>query len=638
MKIKLYSDYSSENDWIIIPEGSKLKDALEINEEIIIIKINGEVASPETVLKENDEVKLVRFSGLEGKEIFWHSSAHIMAQAVKRIFPKAKLAIGPPIENGFYYDIDFENPFTEEDLKRIEKEMKKIIKQNLKIERMVLPKEKAQSHFSFEGEVYKLDIINEIEEDTVSLYKQGEFVDLCRGPHVISTGVIKHFKLLSVAGAYWRGNEKNKMLQRIYGISFPKKEMLDEYIKGIEEAKKRDHRVLGKKLGIYSIYEEAGPGLIYWLPKGAIIRHIVEEFWLKEHLKEGYQQVYTPHIARAKLWQTSGHYDFYKENMFFTGIDEQEYAIKPMNCPGHILIYKSNLHSYKELPIKYAELGTVYRNEKSGVLHGMLRVRGFTQDDAHVFCRPDQVKEEVEKIVKMAIKFMHIFGYREFHVELSVRDSVNKEKYAGTDEEWELAESSLIEVLEKMGISYNRAEGEAVFYGPKIDIKLKDMLGRYWQGPTIQFDFNLPHRFNVVYTDKDNTSKHVVMIHRALFGSLERFIGGLIEHYGGNLPVWLSPYQIAVISITDEVLNYAKTVAFYLIDNGFRVKTLFSSDKVSYKIREAEKEKIPYMVIIGKEEMKNDNISIRKHQEGDKGKMMIPDFVSLMKKEIDSRR
>jgi len=569
----------------------------------------------------------------EELEILRHSASHILAQAVKRIFPHAKLGIGPPIEDGFYYDFDVQEPFTPQVLKEIEKVMRKIVKEDHPFERIEVDKEEAQKIFSQRGETYKLQLLKEIEEEKVSLYRSGEFIDLCKGPHVESTGKVKFFRLLSVAGAYWKGDENNPMLQRIYGTAFFEEKELEEYLHRLEEAKKKDHRLLGKNLDLYSIQEEAGSGLVFWHPKGAIIRRIVEEFWYQEHQRRGYQIVFTPHIMKKELWIKSGHWEFYRENMFpplETGGDS--YVLKPMNCPGHILIYKSRLRSYRELPLRLAEMGTVYRYEKSGVLHGLLRVRGFTQDDAHIFCTPEQVKEEVKEVVDFVDYMMRVFGFQ-YSAFLSTRP----EKYAGTVEEWEEAERVLEEVLEEKGIAYEIEAGEGVFYGPKIDIKIKDALGRLWQGPTVQFDFNLPKKFEVTYVGRDGNPHHVVMIHRVVLGAMERFLGTLLEYYGGDLPLWLAPVQARVIPVSQENRGYAEKILKRLTSEGFRVEMDDRNATLNYRIREAEREKIPYMLVVGKKEEEEERVTVRERKKKNIRNLKYRTLIQKMKRRIKEK-
>lgn len=575
----------------------------------------------------------------EDKEILRHSTSHVMAQAVRRIFPEVKIAIGPAIENGFYYDFDKAEPFTQEDLALIEDEMRKIVKEDLPIVREEVPREEALKLFDEAGEIYKVELIRDMPDaETVSLYRQGEFVDLCRGPHVESTGKIKEFKLLNVAGAYWRGDEKNKMLQRIYGTAFPTKGELDHYLEMLEEAEKRDHRRLGKELDIFSLHEEGGAGLVYWHPKGGIIRKVIEDFWRDEHLKRGYDLVFSPHIAKRDLWEISGHWGWYRDNMYSPiDIDGVEYLLKPMNCPFHILMYKTRTRSYRDLPLRWAELGTVYRYERSGVLHGMLRVRGFTQDDAHLFMRPDQLEDELVGVIDLVKFMMTSFGYREYDFELSVRDPLKKEQYVGSDDVWELAENALVSAMEMAGVKFRRMEGEAKFYGPAIDVHIKDALGRGWQGPTIQVDFNLPERFDIHYIGEDNAPHRPVMIHRTVLGSMERFVAGLIEHYSGAFPVWLAPVQARIIPIADRHSDYAKNVEKAFRNLDLRVETDARPEKVGYKIREAQMEKIPYMIIVGDKEVDDEKISVRSRSEGDIGVMALPEFLARITQEIGEK-
>jgi len=578
------------------------------------------------------EIVLLDFNSEIGRETYWHTTSHIMAQAVKELFPSFKVTIGPAIENGFYYDFDTNGyNFTEEDLKNIENKMREIIKRNLPIERIELSKEEAVEYFKKIGEDYKIEILNEIPDEVVSIYKQGDFADLCRGPHLPNTSYVKAVKLLSSSGSYWRGDENNARLQRIYGISFPTEEQLQEYLNKLEEAKRRDHRVLGKELDLFSVHEEIGPGLILWHPKGAAIRRVIEEFWIKEHLKRDYQLVYTPHVGRSKLWEISGHLSYYKDNMYpQMELDNQQYYIKPMNCPFHIMIYKTKVRSYRDLPIRYCELGTVYRYERSGVLHGLLRVRGFTQDDAHIFARPDQILDEIKEVIKFAYFILNKFGFKNYEVFVSTKpkDSV------GSPEMWDEATKALMNALKDLDIPYKIDEGAGAFYGPKIDITIKDALGRSWQCTTIQFDFNLPERFDVTYRDKDGVDKRPYLIHRALFGSLERFFATLIEYYGGNFPVWLAPVQVAVIPISEENIPYATKIYEFLKDHEIRTIINMSDEKLNAKIRDAEVEKIPFMLIVGKKEMEQNLVSVRKHGVGDIGKMTLDDFLNLIKEEM----
>ena len=564
-----------------------------------------------------------------------HSTAHVMAQAVKRLYPETLVTIGPAIENGFYYDFDREEPFKPEDLQKIEKLMHEIVKENFPVVRSELNKEEALKFFEGKGEKYKKELITEIEDEEVSIYTQGEFADLCRGPHVGSTGDIKSFKLLSVAGSYWRGDENNKMLQRIYGIAFYSRKDLGEYLDRLEEAKKRDHRKLGKELDLFHVDEEIGSGLILWHPKGALVRTIIEDFWRKEHYKNGYQILYSPHIARAHLWETSEHLNFYKENMYSPmDIDGTDYIVKPMNCPFHIKIYNSRLRSYRELPFRWAELGTVYRYEKTGVLHGLLRVRGFTQDDAHIFCRSDQLPEEISKALDFTIFILRSFGFEEYQIYLSTKP----DKFVGSEESWEKATTALKGALDKSGMAYEIDAGEGVFYGPKIDVKIKDSLGRAWQCSTIQVDFNLPERFKISYIGEDGQPHQPIMIHRALMGSLERFFGCLIEHFAGAFTTWLAPVQVRILTITDDHIKYAEEISEFLKKDGIRVELDSRNEKVGFKIREAQTSKIPYMLIIGDKEIKDKEVAVRKRKEKKTETMDSEDFLSKLNKEIISKK
>jgi threonyl-tRNA synthetase len=556
-----------------------------------------------------------------------HSASHVMAYAVKELFPDAKLGIGPPTDEGFYYDFDTEHKFTPQDLINIESKMREIINKNYEFTSRRIAKEEARRFFSGRGEFYKVELLDNITDDEVTLYQCGDFIDLCKGPHVESTGEIKHFKLLSIAGAYWRGDERNRQLQRIYGTAFFTQQELDDYLSRLEEAKKRDHRVLGRSLDLYNIYEQAGPGLIFWHPKAAIMRRIIENIWIREHIKNNYQLVYTPHIAKVDLWKTSGHWDYYRANMYSPiRIEDEEYIIKPMNCPGHILIYKSKLRSWRDLPVKFAEFGTVYRYERSGVLHGLLRVRGFTQDDAHIFCRREQLEKEIKEVLNMTFKLLHLFGFDRYKVYLSTRP----ESFAGTIDNWESAEKFLMSALEEYKVRYEIDKGAGVFYGPKIDIHIEDNLGRTWQCSTLQVDFNLPQKFNVTFRNKEGKDELVVMLHRALMGSLERFLGILIEHYGGDFPVWLAPVQVRVMTVVEDVEAYAANVYNALIENEIRADKDFSEDRISAKVRNAEIEKIPFMVIIGKKEAEGNVISVRQRHKGIIGNMSVEEFIKLI--------
>ncbi len=574
----------------------------------------------------------------EGLEILRHSTAHIMAQAVTHLYPNVKLGIGPCIENGFYYDFDLDQTLSQEDLEKIESEMKRIISSNEPFVRAELPKDEALKKMEELDQPYKIELINDIADEKVSLYTQGDFIDLCRGPHIRSTGSVKAFKLLSVAGAYWRGKETNPMLQRIYGTAFTRKEDLENYIKLLEEAKKRDHRKLGKDLDLFSFQEECGAGLVLWHPKAGRIRTIIEDFWRKEHYKRGYELVYTPHIAKLDLWKTSGHWNFYRESMFSPlDVEGQEYLLKPMNCPFAILMYKSQLRSYRDLPLRWAELGTVYRYERAGVLHGLLRVRGFTQDDAHIFCTQDQFESEVISVIDLAQFMLTSFGFKEYEIELSVRGKGEKEKYIGDDATWELAEGALQRALERKHLNYTLGEGEAKFYGPAIDIKVKDALGRGWQGPTIQVDFNLPERFDANFIGPDGNQHRVVMIHRTVLGAMERFLGCLIEHYTGSFPLWIAPLQVRVVPVTDAHNEYALSVKQRLENDGLRVDCNTINAKIGYKIREGIMEKIPYILIVGDKEVNEGTISVRSRKKGDEGSCSLEHFLERIKQEIAAK-
>ncbi len=566
-------------------------------------------------------------------EMLRHSTAHIMAQAVQELFPEARVAIGPAIENGFYYDFDYEPGFSDEDLVRIEQRMEEIVKRNLPLEKRMVPKSEALAYFRDRGEVYKVELIENLPDEEVSLFSQGDFTDLCRGPHVDSTGKAKAFKLLSIAGAYWRGDEKNKMLTRIYGTAFPDKKSLNLYLTFLEEVKKRDHRRLGKELDLFSVSDEVGAGLVIYHPKGALVRYLLEDWERKEHLKRGYEFVYGPHILKLDMWKRSGHFENYRENMYFTEIDGVEYGIKPMNCLAHIMVYKSTIRSYRDLPLRYFELGTVSRHEKSGVLHGLLRVREFTQDDAHLFIRQDQLHEEIDGIMDFVNDAMTMFGF-EYELEISTKP----EKYIGSDEDWERAETVLKEVLNARGLPYDINEGDGAFYGPKIDVKLKDAIGRKWQCATIQVDFALPERFDLAYVDRDGKRKRPVMLHRVILGAIERFIGVLIEHYGGRFPLWLSPVQVVVMTITDEQLDFAGELTARLMKAGIRAELDGRNEKLSLKIREAIVKKAPYMIILGKKEVESGLVTVRPRDGAEMKDVGIDDFIAKVEEETISRR
>lgn len=603
----------------------------------VAIRVDGELRDLGTVGEHlgADSVEALTFESPEGKEVYRHSTSHIMAHAVKNLHPNAKLAIGPAIEEGFYYDFDLAEPLKPEDLAAIEKEMARIIKQNKTFERKTMKRQEAIELFRKMGEDYKVELLEEIEDDVVSVYEEGGFVDLCRGPHLPSTGRVSAFKLLSVAGAYWRGDENRKMLQRIYGTSYTDKKDLAAYLDFLEQVKKRDHRKLGKELDLFSMNDEIGPGLTLWHPNGALVRKIMEDFWRDEHLKAGYQLLYTPHIAKLNLWQKSGHLDFYSENMYSPmEVEGVPYEIKPMNCPFHIAIYKSHLRSYREFPIRYAELGTVYRFERSGVLHGLLRVRGFTQDDAHIFVREDQIEEEILKVLDFTLFVLRTFGFEDYDVYLSTRP----EKFVGTEEHWEVATRALEDALKGKGLRFEEDPGEGVFYGPKIDIKVKDSLGRAWQCSTIQVDFNIPERFDVTYRGSDGKDHRPIMIHRALMGSLERFFGVLIEHHAGQFPLWLAPKQVSVLTIAERHSQFALEVTDRLKGAGIRADANLDNEKIGYKIRQETVRKIPYLVIIGDDEVSSGKITVRKRSGENIGPMTADEFIGILDEEIRSRR
>ena len=637
MSIHLAPDFSIE-----IPQGGEktigdliLEHKKELKSPVVAAKIDGKLVDLATIPQPGNDIELIAVDSPSGLEILRHSAAHIMAEAVKELFPEVKVTIGPAIEDGFYYDFDREQPFTPDDLKKIEKKMKELIKKNQPFSRREVSRGEALKQFADFGESYKTELINELPEgEVISLYQVGNFIDLCRGPHIPKTGILKGgVKLLSVAGAYWRGDEHNKMLQRIYGTAFATKEELQNHLKMLEEAKRRDHRKLGKELELFSIEDEAGAGFIIWHPKGALLRTILEDFEKREHLKRGYQIVIGPQLLKQELWQKSGHYDHYRENMYFTRIEDQVYGIKPMNCLAHMLIYKAKLRSYRDLPQRYFELGTVYRHEKSGVLHGLLRVRGFTQDDAHIICTPEQLQDEITGIIAFVADIMKVFGFS-FELELSTRpkDSI------GTDEDWERATDALTQALKNNGLDYEINAGDGAFYGPKIDVKLKDALNRQWQCATIQCDFTLPERFDLSYIGTDGEKHRPIMLHRVILGSIERFIGVLIEHYAGAFPTWLAPVQVKVMTVTDDQLEYAKTVVHALQQNEIRVETDFRNEKLGYKIREAQAEKIPYMLIIGNEEVQSKTVAPRKREKGENLAIMtIESFINHIKAECQQQ-
>ncbi len=632
---------------ISIPDGDTIKAAAGITaqdalkelvsnkkrKQAIAVLCNGRQTDLSAQLTDDTVLEPITINSEEGLEILHHSSAHIMAQAVKELYGQdVKVAIGPSIEDGYYYDFDRPVPFTPDDFAAIEDKMAAIVKARQPFTRRELSRSEAVAYFEEQGENYKVELLNDMDDDTesVSLYQQGEFTDLCRGPHIPDTSWLKSFKLLRVAGSYWRGNEKNAMLTRLYGTAFFDKKELKRYLNRLEEAKKRDHRRLGKELGLFTIQDEVGPGLILWKPRGARLRRIIEDYWKDEHYKNGYELLYTPHIARQDLWKTSGHLDFYAENMYSAiEIDKVAYQLKPMNCPFHIGIYNADKHSYREFPIRWCELGTVYRYERTGALHGLMRVRGFTQDDAHIFCRPDQLEEEIFNIIDLNLHILKTFGFSDYDVYLSTRP----EKYVGSDEHWEMSTVALEHAMEKKGLKYELDPGEGVFYGPKIDIKIKDQLGRSWQCSTIQVDFNLPERFGMSYTGADGAEHQPIMIHRALMGSLERFIGVMIEHYAGAFPLWLSPEQARIMNITDDQASYCEKVFSSLRQAGVRVEKDLRNEKLNYKIREAQMMKTPYMLIIGEREKEDATVTVRLRSGKNLPPMSVSDFIEMVKRE-----
>ncbi len=595
-------------------------------------EVNGQVVDLRYVVNGDVDLNILTFNDEKGQDAFRHTTAHILAQAVKRLYPEAKLAIGPSIENGFYYDFDIEKPFTNDDLGVIEKEMKKIVKENLPIRRFELAKDEAIALMKEKGADYKIELIDDLEEGSIiSFYEQGEFVDLCTGPHLMSTKPCKAFKLLSVAGAYWHGDEKNKMLSRIYGTSFMKKTDLDTYLERLEEAKKRDHRKLGKELELFAMFDE-GPGFPFFLPKGMVLRNTLTDYWRQVHRKADYQEIATPVMLNKDLWIRSGHWDHYRENMYTSQVDEQDFAIKPMNCPGGMLVYRNKMHSYRDLPLRVGELGLVHRHELSGALHGLMRVRNFTQDDAHIFMLPEQIKDEIVNVIGLIDEVYKVFGFK-YHMELSTRpdDSI------GSDEDWEMATNALREALDENSLDYIVNEGDGAFYGPKIDFHLEDCLGRTWQCGTIQLDFQLPERFELEYIGKDGEKHRPVMIHRVVFGSIERFIGILIEHYAGAFPTWLSPVQVKVLPISEKYQDYATEVVAKLKANDIRVELDDRAEKIGYKIREGRMERVPYLFIIGQKEAEEGLVAVRSRAQGDEGGILLDEVIGRLRKEIDGK-
>jgi threonyl-tRNA synthetase len=619
---------------IVVPAGSTLIEVArgfgDVEDESVAGRLNGQLVDLGAQVDEDSVVSFIGSDSSEGLEVLRHSTSHLMAQAVQQLFKDVKVTIGPAIEDGFYYDFDYNGTFSSEDLERIEGRMRQIAGQDLPIDRMALPRQQALEFFRERGESYKVELLEEMTEPVVSLYKQGEFVDLCRGPHLPSTGRVGAFRLTKVAGAYWRGDERNRMLQRIYGTAFPTQGQLEDYLRWLEEAERRDHRRLGRQLDLFSFSDEAGAGLVIYHPKGAILRWVLEEFEKREHMQRGYQMVMGPQMLRAELWERSGHLDYYKDFMYFTEKDGQTFAIKPMNCVAHMLIYSSRIRSYRDLPIRYFELGTVHRHEKTGVRHGLLRARGFTQDDAHIFCTPDQLEGEIKGILSFVKDVMDVFGFP-FELEISTRP----EKAFGNPEIWDRATSALRESLDAMGYSYRINEGDGAFYGPKIDFKLKDALQRSWQCATIQCDFFLPERFELSYMDVDGQMKRPVMLHRVILGSLERFIGVLIEHYGGAFPVWLAPVQAVVLNITDSQRDYASQLTDKLRRSGVRVEEDLRNEKLGYKVREHQLQKIPYMLVVGDREVARGGVSLRSREEGDLGFYSLDAVVQRIRQESE---
>ena len=627
-----------------MPAGSTGFDvAMSISEglarNVLAAKVNGEVWDASRPINEDATVQLLTWNDEDGKAAMWHSSAHLMAEAIEILYPGVKFGIGPDIENGFYYDVDFgERVISDKDLEKIEQKMKELAKQKQTYTRKEMSKADALKYFSDKGDEYKIELINDLEDGTITFYQTGEFTDLCRGPHLIHTGPIKAIKLLSLAGAYWRGDEKRKMLTRIYGITFTKKSELTEYLEMLEEAKKRDHRKLGKELGLFAFSEKVGKGLPLWLPKGAHLRDRLEQFLKKIQKRYGYEPVITPHIGQKELYVTSGHYAKYGADSFqpiHTPVDNEEFLLKPMNCPHHCEIYKTEPRSYRDLPIRFAEFGTVYRYEQSGELHGLTRVRGFTQDDAHIFCMPEQVKDEFKKVMDIIEIIFKALDFKDVLVQISLRDPDNKEKYIGSEENWIYAENAIREVAEERGIPAVVEYGEAAFYGPKMDFMVKDALGRKWQLGTIQVDYNLPERFELEYVGSDNEKHRPVMIHRAPFGSMERFVAVLIEHCGGNFPLWLTPEQLIILPISDKYQKYAEKVLNLMENAEIRAQIDTRSEKMGRKIRDAEVKKIPYMLIVGEKEAENETVSVRKHGEGDLGSFSMEDLIQRIQTEVD---
>ncbi|HKL43123.1 MAG TPA: threonine--tRNA ligase [Clostridia bacterium] len=629
--------YLKDGSAIQVEDGATVYDvACEISKGLarvsILGEVNGEIVDVSYEVEPGDKINLLKMDTEESMDAFRHTSAHIMAQAIKRLYPGTKLAIGPTIDNGFYYDIDSEHTFVEEDLEKIEKEMKKIVKEKLEVERFELPRDEAIEFVKERDEDYKIELIQDLPEgETISFYKQGEFVDLCRGPHIPNTKFVKAFKLLSVAGAYWRGDESNKMLQRIYATSFPKASLLEKHLERLEEAKKRDHRKIGKEQELFALMKE-GPGFPFFLPKGTQLKNTLMKYWREVHEEAGYVEIETPLILNRKLWETSGHWDHYQENMYTLKIDEEDYAIKPMNCPGGMMVYNTKLRSYRDFPIRMGEIGRVHRHELSGALHGLMRVRAFTQDDAHIFMLPSQIKDEIMNVVNLVDEVYKTFGFK-YHIELSTRP----EKSMGTDEEWEQAESSLIAALEELEVEYKLNPADGAFYGPKIDFHLEDCIGRTWQCGTIQLDMQLPQRFDLNYIGEDGNKHKPVVIHRVVYGSIERFIGILIEHFAGRFPTWLAPTQVKFIPVADRHIGYCEKLKSTLEEKDLQVEIDGRSEGVGYKIREAQLEQVPYMIIVGDDEVEGEKLAIRSRDAGELGKQTIDEFIDHIVKEIENK-
>jgi threonyl-tRNA synthetase len=627
-----------------VPRGATPADiARQISprlaKDALVARTNGDLVDLSQPLDHDTKLSILTAKDPDAVQVFRHSAAHLLAAAVLELFPNVKLGIGPPIENGFFYEFVRDEPFTPEDLEKIEAKMRELAAKDIPNERKLIPKAEALDLYRKTGQPFKCELVEEkAAEPMVSFYTTGKFIDFCRGPHIPSTGRIKAFKLMNVAGAYWKGQESNPQMQRIYGACFVEQKELVEYLHKLEEAKRRDHRRLGTELDLFSIQDEAGPGLIFWHPKGGIIRRQMEDWLRTELLRHGYELVYTPHIMRLDLWKTSGHTNFYRESMFGPiEVENAEYQLKPMNCPGHILIYKSRLRSYRDLPVRLAELGTVYRYERSGVLHGLMRVRGFTQDDAHIFCMPSQIEKEIEDCMAFAWEVLRVFGFDNYEVDLSAGDPSRPQDYPGSPEEWRAAESALTSTLDRLKVKYRVVPGEGAFYGPKIDVRLVDAIGRPWQLTTVQFDFNLPRRFNLEYVGEDGSRHQPLMVHRALLGSVERFFGVLIEHYAGAFPAWLAPVQAEVLPVSEKSLDYAKQVTQQLKDAGFRTHLDDRNEKLQAKIRDAQLQKIPYMLVLGGKEAEAGTVAVRHRSKGDLGPRPLPDFIADLRREVDSR-